>query len=77
MTDRVQALTVILDKPMRDDDVEHLVNAIRMMRNVKSVENVIWESHDALVEMRTAQDLRRRVLKYVEIAFSPEADNQA
>jgi hypothetical protein len=37
MTDRVQALTVLLDKPMRTDDAEALVNAIKLMFNVVDV----------------------------------------
>lgn len=38
MTDRVQSLTVILDDPIRDDDVEVIVNAIRMIRYVRDVQ---------------------------------------
>ena len=38
MTDRIRTLVVVLDRDMRDDDVEHVVSAIRMMRRVSSVE---------------------------------------
>ena len=37
MTDRIHALTVVLERDTRDDDVEALVNAIRQMRNVADV----------------------------------------
>jgi len=39
MTDRVRALTVVLDQDTRTDDVEHLVAAISMMRGVAHVEH--------------------------------------
>jgi hypothetical protein len=37
MTDRINALIVTLGKDMRDDDVQRLVDAIKLMRNVISV----------------------------------------
>jgi hypothetical protein len=39
MTDRVRSLTVTLDKEYRVDDVEAIVNAIKMTRGVATVEN--------------------------------------
>ena len=38
MTDRVRSLTVILDRDMRDDDVECVVAAIEMVKCVQAVE---------------------------------------
>lgn len=37
MTDRISALTVVLETSTRDDDVETLVAAIGQLRNVLSV----------------------------------------
>lgn len=37
MTDRVNTLTVILEHPIRDDDVEPLMDAIRSHRGVLDV----------------------------------------
>jgi hypothetical protein len=37
MTDRIQALTVILDHDMRDDDVQELIAAIKCLRHVGNV----------------------------------------
>jgi hypothetical protein len=37
MTDRIQHLTVCLDKDYRDDDCECIVNAIRMIKGVRDV----------------------------------------
>jgi hypothetical protein len=39
MTDRIRTLRVILDRDMRDDDVEVVTGAIRMIRCVAAVEN--------------------------------------
>lgn len=37
MSDRVQSLTIVLDKDYRTDDVEHIVAALRMVRGVADV----------------------------------------
>lgn len=38
MTDRIATLTVILDREYRDDDVQHIVDAIQMTKGVLKVE---------------------------------------
>ena len=38
MTDRINTITVVLEKPTRDDDAEMLMSAIRTMRGVLKVE---------------------------------------
>jgi hypothetical protein len=37
MTDRINALTVVLKDDIREDDVEPLMNAIRLLQGVVSV----------------------------------------
>lgn len=37
MTDRIKALTVVLDKDYREDDVEAIITSIKMTRGVLSV----------------------------------------
>lgn len=37
MTDRINALTVVLKDDVREDDVEPLMNAIRLLQGVVSV----------------------------------------
>ena len=39
MTDRIRTLTVLLEHDMRDDDVQVVVDAIRMIRYVAKVEH--------------------------------------
>jgi len=55
MTDRVNSLTVILDREMRVDDVEAVKKALSMVRFVAKVENGPvndMESHVAFVRVR-------------------------
>jgi hypothetical protein len=37
MTDRIHSITLVLDKDMRDDDCEALINACRQLRHVIGV----------------------------------------
>lgn len=69
MTDRIKTLTVLLNEPMRDDDVEALVNAILMMRNVKAVNTHVHTGADQLAEIHVKFDLRGKVLSAVDAVF--------
>lgn len=37
MSDRIRTLTVVLDADVRDDDCEPIINAIAMIKRVRSV----------------------------------------
>lgn len=50
MTDRIYALTVLLEEPIRDDDIVTLVQAIKLMRGVLEV-----TTHVANVELLWAR----------------------
>ncbi len=52
MTDRVNALLVVLEANVRDDDIEPLVEAIRQMRNVQSVELNVADADAYIAESR-------------------------
>lgn len=41
MTDRINQLTVILERDMRDDDVEGLMQAILLLRGVLNVRPIV------------------------------------
>jgi hypothetical protein len=57
MTDRIYALTVFLEKPTRDDDVEEIVNAILMIKGVTGVKH-----HIADVALEWGKEAARREL---------------
>lgn len=62
MTDRYNAIIVVLDRDIRDDDAEPLLNAIRMMRGVASVEpQVSGYSADYAARRRLALELEAKI----------------
>ena len=54
MTDRIHALTVVLDRDIRDDDLEPIITAIRMIRHVADVQLHVADmgTHTAMVRIR-------------------------
>ena len=46
MTDRIRVLTVVLDRDYRDDDVQEIVNAIKMTKGVADVTTTVVEGMD-------------------------------
>ena len=58
MTDLINSLTVVLEKDMREDDVETLIIAIQQLRWVLSVESNISDNLNSYVEnMRIKREL--------------------
>ena len=62
MTDRIQGLTVALDRDFRDDDVEAIVNAILMVKGVKSVKKSVVDVGDYTARVRAATEIQGKVL---------------
>ena len=56
MTDRIHALTVVLDRDMRDDDVECVVDAIRMIRFVASIDTHVTDLRDHQARVRVNRE---------------------
>lgn len=61
MTDRYNALTVVLDRDIREDDSELLINAIRMLRGVLSVNPNVSDLQDHVAIMRVKQELTQKL----------------
>lgn len=61
MTDRVHSLTVALNKDVRVDDVEGLINAILQFRGVIKVEGNISDSGLWVAESRIKHDLTMKL----------------
>lgn len=57
MTDRINAITVVLDKDMRVDDAESLLAAIRQLRGVLSVDPHVSEPGDHIAQNRARREL--------------------
>lgn len=64
MTDRHTAYLVVLDRDIREDDAEHTINALRMVRGVMRVTPVLADeplavaAAEARVRREVAQVLR-------------------
>ena len=68
MTNRVDALTVVLTDGIREDDVEQLVNAIHQLRGVLQVNNHIVRNVDSrIAEARVKDELRTKLLSILDI----------
>ena len=65
MTDRIHALTVVLDKDMRDDDAEGLIKAIGRFRGVLHVDTHVSDIALHTAEMRTRHELGMKLINVV------------
>lgn len=61
MTDRFNALTVVLDHDIRDDDAEHILNAIRMVKGVLSVEGNVVNTDDFIHSARIRAEIAEKI----------------
>jgi hypothetical protein len=69
MTDRIRHLTVVLDVDYRADDVESIVEAIRMIRGVTDVEEHVVEAQDQLARMAVRSEIERDLHDAVDRVF--------
>ncbi len=69
MTTRFHSLTVVLDKDLRDDDAEPLMDAIRMLRGVLKVSGVAADLTSNMAQARARQEL---LMKLIETAGGKE-----
>ena len=64
MTDRINGFLVAFDKPIREDDAQVYMDAVRLLAGVTSVTPYIANpSADYLVEARTKEQLLRGILE--------------
>lgn len=61
MTDRYNALTVVLEQDIRDDDAEALLNAIRQLRGVLSVTGNVSDMNSHIAQERARRDLGEKL----------------
>ncbi|HMG15529.1 MAG TPA: hypothetical protein VK590_08790 [Saprospiraceae bacterium] len=66
MTDRYFALSVALEKDIRDDDAESLLQAISMLRGVLKVSPLISSPENWVAEERARHELRMKLLDLVK-----------
>ncbi len=70
MTDRIRHLTVTLDADYRTDDVEAIVEAIRMIRGVTHIEEHVVEAQDQIARMVVRGEIERDLHKAITHIFT-------
>jgi hypothetical protein len=65
MTARYNALVVVLEKDMREDDAEGLIEAIKRMRGVLSVKGQVTTIDSHVAEDRARHDLGSKILAVI------------
>jgi len=61
MTDRVNALVVTLEQDIRIDDVQLLIDAIKMMRFVADVSPNVTDMQDHIAYIRARSDIEGKL----------------
>lgn len=61
MTDRVNALVVVLAEDVRDDDCEAVMTALRMIRGVVNVSANVVDISDHVAQARARNELRKKL----------------
>lgn len=61
MTDRYNALTVVLDRDIRSDDAEAIINAIRQIRGVLAVDPHVADMADHVAVARVRAELTEKL----------------
>lgn len=62
MTDRYSALIVVLDSPLREDDAESLIVAVKQLRGVIDVRPLVQDAMEHVAYIRAWNDIKERVL---------------
>ena len=66
MTDRICALTVVLDKDTRDDDLQPLIDAILMLKGVLQVSTRVTDLSEHIAYTRARNELSQALLKALQ-----------
>lgn len=66
MSDRINTITVVLEKDIRDDDCEHVLHAIRMIKGVLRAKANVAGPEAFMAEERAKHALVDRIRKVLE-----------
>jgi len=66
MTSRVKGFTVTLEEDIRIDDVQAILNAVRMIKGVVHVEPSITTSNDHIIQQRLKYELSDKLLGFIK-----------
>jgi hypothetical protein len=74
MTDRFKGCTVSFERDIRDDDVEPLLDAIRMLRGVAGVTGVMNEHSDWMARTRVRSELSSALFDAINSVLNPRKE---
>ena len=63
MTDRFDSLTIVLETDIREDDAEHLINAIKQLRGVLEVTGNVSTSKNQIGYIRAKNEIWDTIFK--------------
>jgi hypothetical protein len=66
MTERHIAYTVTLKEPIREDDSENIINAIKMIKNVRSVVPEVEDVHDYWTKENVKFEIMQKLINIVQ-----------
>lgn len=66
MTDRIKGFTVVLDKDIRVDDIEFVVNAIKIIKGVIGVESLVVDHSDYIARTRYRREVIEKINNVLE-----------
>lgn len=67
MTDRVKGFTVTLEKDIRIDDVQCIIDAISMIKGVIHVEPSVTTHEDHMARMRVKIEMKKKIIDCIDI----------
>jgi hypothetical protein len=67
MTDRINALTIVLDKDYRDEDAQAIIDAILMIRGVMHVTEHVVEPISLIAEVRAKTELQSKLWEVLKV----------
>ena len=65
MTDRINSLHVTLKNDVRDDDCQHIVNAIQMIKGVMAVHMNVTDHADRVAQDRVRSELHEKLFNVI------------
>jgi len=76
MTDRINTITIVLERDVRDDDIEPLVQALQMIRGVAAVKPNVAHVSDFMAEERAKRDMGHRILDAITKIVYPSKEQR-
>jgi hypothetical protein len=65
MTDRYKGFLITLEKEIRSDDAESIINAIRMIKGVYQVKPYINKGEDWMMYEKGVMDTKEELFKFI------------